>query len=497
MPSATRNGLIIALAAFSGCAVGPNFHRPAPPQTDRYTAQPMDVAPAEAAAQPAEATASASAADSMEQSFVLGQNPQADWWRGFGSDAINALIEESLKANPTVQAAEATLRQARENVAAQRGLYFPTVQASAGASKNRDAVQVLSPTLASGAATYALYTPQLTVALVPDLFGANRRQVESLQALVDVSRYQYDAAYLTLITNVLSAAIQEAGYRAQVEATEQVISLERESLDVARRELDLGAIAEADVLAQDAALAQAQATLPPLRKSLDQQHDMLAALTGQLPGDARINAIQLDELSLPTTIPLGVPSKLVERRPDVRAAEAQLHSATAAVGVAIANMLPQITLSGAIGNVATETSQLFKNSTEFWTIGASLSQTLFQGGTLYHRERAARAAMDIAGAQYRQAVLTAFQNVADSLRALAADGDAVRAEDRAYATSQASLAIVKQQYALGAVSYLALLNAQQTYQQAVIGRAQALMNRYADTAALYLALGGSAPEPHG
>jgi NodT family efflux transporter outer membrane factor (OMF) lipoprotein len=485
----------VALTSLSDCAVGPNFHHPAAPQTDRYTAQPMQAAPTEAIAQPPAAATLGTDLPFSEQSFVLGQNPQAEWWRDFGSSAVDTLIEQALKANPSMQAAEATLRQARENVAAQRGLYFPNVQASGGVSKNRDAVQVLSPTLASGAATYALYTPQLTVALVPDLFGANRRQVESLQALVDVSRYQYDAAYLTLITNVLSAAIQEAGYRAQVEATEQVIALERESLEVAQRELALGAIAEADVLAQDAALAQVEATLPPLRKSLDQQHDLLAVLTGQLPGDAVIKSIQLDELTLPITIPVGVPSQLVARRPDVRAADAQLHAATAAVGVAIANMLPQITLSGAIGNVATESSQLFTNFTEFWTIGASLSQTLFQGGTLYHRERAARAAVDVAGAQYRQAVLTAFQNVADTLRALAADGDAVRTEDRAFGTSQASLAIVRQQYDLGAVSYLALLSAQQLYQQAVIGRAQAQMNRYADTAALYMALGGSAPEP--
>lgn len=330
---------------------------------------------------------------------------------------------------------------------------------------------------------------------VPDLFGGNRRQVESLQALADANRYEYDAAYLTLIANVVSAAIQEAGLRAQIEATQQVISLERESLGVMRQELDLGAIAESDVLAQDAALAQIETTLPPLQKSLDQQHDLLAALTGRLPGDAPISQIELDQLALPAEIPIGVPSQLVERRPDVRAAEAQLHAATAAVGVAIANMLPQITLSGAIGNVATQTNQIFAGSTEFWTLGASLSQTLFQGGTLYHRERAARAGVDIAGAQYRAAVLTAFQNVADALRALTSDGDAVRAQERAYTVATDSLAIVRQQFDLGAVSYVALLNAQQTYQQAIIGRAQALTNRYADTAALYQALGGAAPAP--
>jgi NodT family efflux transporter outer membrane factor (OMF) lipoprotein len=480
MPRVTRRALtILAGAALASCAVGPNFHRPAAPSTERYTVQPLPTPDSPTAA--------------GQQSFVPGQNPPVDWWKGFGSSEVDALVDQALRANPTMQAAEATLRQSQENVAAQRGAYFPTVQAAFSASKNRNAVQVLAPTLTSGVATFALYTPQLTVSFVPDLFGGNRRQVESLQALADANRYEYDAAYLTLVANVVSAAIQEAGLRAQVEATQQVINLERESLAVMRRELELGAIAEADVLAQDAALAQIEATLPPLQKSLDQQHNMLAVLTGQLPGDAPTSHVELDQLTLPMQIPVGVPAQLVERRPDVRAAEAQLHAATATVGVTIANMLPQITLSGAIGNVATETNQIFSGMTEFWTAGASLSQTLFAGGTLYHRERAARAGVDIAGAQYRLAVLTAFQNVADALRALAADGDAVRAQERAYSASMASLAITRQQFDLGAVSYLALLIAQQTYQQAVIGRAQALMNRYADTAALFQALGGSAP----
>ncbi len=471
MPPRAAKLAIMATAALAGCAVGPNFHPPAPPATERYTAQPLD------------------------QSFLPNKIPSEQWWLGFGSSEIDGLVDQALRANPTMQAAEATLRQSLETVAAQRGAFFPSVQVQASASRNRNAVQVLAPTLTSGAATFALYTPQLTVSYVPDLFGGNRRQVESLQALADANRYEYDAAYLTLIANVVSAAIQEAGLRAQIEATQQVISLERESLGVMRQELDLGAIAESDVLAQDAALAQIETTLPPLQKSLDQQHDLLAALTGRFPGDAPISKIELDQLTLPAEIPIGIPSQLVERRPDVRAAEAQLHAATAAVGVAIANMLPQITLSGAIGNVATQTNQIFAGSTEFWTLGASLSQTLFQGGTLYHRERAARAGVDIAGAQYRAAVLTAFQNVADALRALTTDGDAVRAQERAYTAATDSLAIVRQQFDLGAVSYVALLNAQQTYQQAIIGRAQALTNRYADTAALYQALGGTAPAP--
>jgi NodT family efflux transporter outer membrane factor (OMF) lipoprotein len=468
---------LLAAAAVCGCAVGPNFHAPAAPQTNHYTAQPL----------PSD--------DTGGVHVVAGADPPPDWWRGFGSDEIDSLVQQALRANPNMQAAEATLRQSLENVAAQRGYYFPTVQAQGSATRNRDATQVLSPTLTSGASTYSLYTPQLTVGFVPDLFGGNRRQVESLQAQADANRFEYDAAYLTLVANVVSAAIQEAGLRAQVQATQQVIELERESLSVMRAQLDLGAIAEGDVLAQQAALAQIEATLPPLLKGLDQQHDLLAALTGQLPGDAPDTTLVLDQLRMPAEIPVGVPSELVQHRPDVRAAQAQLHAATAEVGVAIANMLPQITITGQIGNVATQGTQVFSDMNEFWTLGASLSQTLFAGGTLYHKERAARAGIDIAGAQYRQAVLTAFQNVADALRALAADADAVTLEERGFQASSASLEIAKQQYGLGAVGYLALVSAQQTYQQAAIGRAQALMNRYSDAAALFQALGGSAPDP--
>jgi NodT family efflux transporter outer membrane factor (OMF) lipoprotein len=467
--------LLLAGTALHGCAVGPNFHHPAAPKVDSYTLQPLP-AP-DGPGSPA---------------FVPGKAPSASWWKGFGSPELDALVDAALHANPTMQAAEASLRQAQENVKAQQGAYFPDLSGSAAASRSRDA-EVLSPVLASGAPIFNLYTPQLSVSFVPDLFGANRRAVESLAAQAEASRDEYDAAYITLVANVVSAAIQEAGLRQQVAATGEVIAEERESLEVMRRELELGAIAEADVLAQDAALANLEATLPPLQKSLDQQHDMLAALTGKLPAELPATHIELDQLTLPTEIPVDVPAQLIERRPDVRAAEAQLHAATAEVGVAIANMLPQITLTGAIGHTATQTGDLFKNFTEFWTAGASLSQTLFDGGTLYHRERAARAGLDLAGAQYRSAVLTAFQNVADALRALASDADAVRAEERAYQASFASLKIAHQQFDLGAVSYLSLLTAEQTYQQAIVGRAQAQTNRYADTAALFEALGGRAP----
>lgn len=270
-----------------------------------------------------------------------------------------------------------------------------------------------------------------------------------------------------------------------------MIALEQESLTVLNRELELGAIAQADVLAQEAALAQLEGTLPPLNKQLQLTRDQLAVLTGHLPADFRTLRFELDQLVLPRDLPLGVPSQLVERRPDVRAAEAQLHSATAQVGVAIANRLPQLTITGNIGSTAPLFADLFKPGTGFWSIGGNAAETLFAGGTLLHRQRAAEAALDQARAQYRSAVLTAFQNVADALHALDTDADALRAAGRAEQATRSSLDIARRQLELGSVSYLALVNSEQAYQQAVVSLAQARVNRYSDTAALFQALGGS------
>jgi len=463
-----------------GACVGPNFHKPTPPQVDRYTIEPM-----------AAATASPEGPGGAAQKFLLEQDVPRNWWTLFGSARLDALVREALRANPDVLSAQAALRQALENAAAQRGSYFPTVQGEFDASRNRNATGVLAPDLASGTPQFNLFTPQVTVSYVPDIFGANRRQVESLAAQAEASRFQLDATYLTLTANVVTAAIQAAGLRAQIEATERVISLEQESLAVLKHQLELGAIAEVDVYAQDAALAQLQATLPPLRRQLEQNRDQLAVLTGRLPADFKDPGLALDQLALPADLPLGVPSQLVERRPDVRAAEAQLHAATAQVGVAIANMLPQILITGDAGSTATMMSDLFRSGTGFWSIGANATQTLFAGGTLLHRKRAADAALDQAGAAYKSAVLTAFQNVADALHALDTDADALDAAGRAETAARKSLDVTRHQLELGSVSYLALVVAEQTYQQAVVSVIQARSGRFTDTAALFQALGGS------
>ena len=471
--------LTCGLLGLCAC-VGPNFHRPAAPRVDRYTA----------AAIPAE-TAAAAGPGGAAQRFLMEKEVPRDWWTLFKSQQLDALVAEALRANPDVASAQAALRQAQENAAAERGSLFPGVQAGFDASRNHDALGVLSPTLASPQSFFNLFRPQVTVSYVPDVFGANRRLIESLAAQAEVSRHALDATYLTLIANVVTSAIQEAGFKAQLDALRRSIALEQDSLAVMRRQLELGAIAESDVYAQEAALAQLEASLPPLNRQRLQNLDLLATLTGQLPSTLQPPSLSLDDMTLPMDLPLGVPAELVERRPDVRAAEAQLHAATAAVGVSIANLLPQIVITADIGSSATLMSDLFKAGTGFWSADASASQTLFAGGALMHRKRAADAALDQAGAQYKSAVLTAFRNVADALHALQSDADSLSAATHSMETSRKSLDVVRQQLQIGSVSTLALITAEQSYQQALAAHAQARANRLADTAALFQALGGS------
>lgn len=472
---------IAALAVtglFSGCAVGPDFERPAAPAIDGYTREPLP-----------EKTASAEVPGGEEQKFVRDLDVAAQWWTLFQSPQLNALIEKALKANPTVHMAQAALRVAQEQVYAQQGYYYPTVQANYSRTRQRDSA-TLAPTLNSGDAVFNLHTAQVTVGYTPDVFGGLRRQVESLQAQANSQRFLLEATYLTLTSNVVAAAVQEAGLRSQIAAVKDIIEVNSKSLELLRRQFATGFVAGLDVAAQEAALAQAQQALPPLQKQLEQTRNLLAALAGRFPAEGSEEIFELSTLRLPDELPVSLPSKLVEQRPDVRAAEEQLHAASAEIGVAVANMLPQFTISAARGGTATVFSQMFADGNPFWSVVGNVTQTIFAGGTLLHRKRAAEAAFDQAAAQYRSTVITAFQNVADALYALQADAEALKAAVNSERAAKVSLDLVTKQLQFGQVNYLALLNAQQTYQQALISRSQAQANRFADTAALFQALGG-------
>ncbi len=469
---------LTAVVLFSGCVVGPDFQRPSPPAVDGYTPQPLTAT-----------STAASLAGGEEQRFVMSKDIPHEWWELFKSPSLNALIEESLKANPSVDAAKAALRQAKENVLAQRGYYYPTVRAGYSATRAKDS-KTISPVLNSGQEPYSLHTAQVNVSFVPDVFGGNRRQVESLQALADFQRFQLEATYLTLTSNVVAAAIQEASLRAQISATQSIIKIETEMLGQLRRQFELGYVAGLDVAAQEAALAQAQQTLPPLQKQLAQTRDQLVALAGRLPNEELEEKFDLTALSLPQELPVSLPSKLVEQRPDIRAAEEQMHSASALVGVAVAARFPNITLSADLGSTATAIGHMFSPGTGFWSLAGNAAQTVFDAGILKHRQLAAEAGLDQADAQYRSTVIAAFQNVADTLHALQSDADALKAAVAFEQAAKRSLDLARRQLELGYVNYLSVLSAEQAYQQAVTNLVQAQANRFADTAALLMALGG-------
>ena len=456
-----------------GCAVGPNFHRPAPPAVASYTRAPVP----------------ADLGGGTGQTLAAGADVPGQWWTLFRSPALNRLIELGLKNNADLQSAKAALRSARETYYAQQGAFFPTVDASYNVTRQQ-ATNTLAPPLSSNINLFTLHTAQLTVAYTPDLFGGIRRQTETVAAQAEAQRFETEAAYLTLTSNLAAAAIQEASLRGQIAATERIIALNRDVLGLLQQQKAAGQISGADVAAQEALLAQAEQGLPPLQKQLAQQVDMIAALTGRLPSEAPDDGVELAALTLPPDVPLSLPSKLVEQRPDVRVAEANLHAASAQVGVAIANRLPSFTLSGNAGGASTAFSSLFSGGAGFWSVTGGVTQPIFQGGALYHRQRAAEATFDQAKAQYRSTVIDAFQNVADALQALRADAQALKAADRAERSAEASLTIVRKQLELGGVSNVAVLNAEQTYRQALISQAQAQANRYADTVALIQALGG-------
>jgi NodT family efflux transporter outer membrane factor (OMF) lipoprotein len=468
----------VLILVFAGCTVGPKYKKPVAPADAGYTSAPMTTT-----------SATPNVVGGEAQQFANGRDIAGEWWELFHSKPLNDLIERSLKANPDIKAAQAALLVARENTAAQRGYYYPSISAGFGADHSKSSSN-LSPVTNTNALTYSLYTPEVSVSFVPDVFGQNRRTVEALKAQEEQARFSLAATHITLSSNVVAAAIQEASLRGQIEATEELITINTDMLGIFRRQLERGYVSRLDVAAQEAQLAQVVATLPPLLKQLAQQRDLLAALSGGFPNQNMTESFELANLQLPQQLPVSLPSQLVEQRPDVRQAEENLHAACALVGVAVANRLPNFTITADAGSMATIFSKMFTDSTGFWDVAGGVMQPIFEGGALIHRERAAKAAYTEAEEQYRSAVLTAFQNVADTLNALQQDADALKTAAAAREAAGVTLDLTKKQYQTGYVNYLGLLNAEQSYQQALINLVQAQANRYADTAALFQALGG-------
>lgn len=455
---------VLLSVCLCACANGPEAVRPSAPAATRFTrpdgpAEPEQVLPV-----------------------------RADWWRSYGSVELNALVERALRRNPGIEAAAANLRAAQANVAAQRGMFLPSVQLGLGASRQGSGSTLASP-LANGSTPFNLHTAQLGISLVPDVFGANQRMVASLQAQANGQRYQLDAMRIALASDVVAAVVQLASVQAQQQTVEAMLAVAREQLAHQKRLSDAGYANGLDLASQEQALAQAEALLPPLRKQAEQTRDLLAMWCGDLPEQVLPN-FQLSQLQSPDPLPAALPSQLLDQRPDVQAAMEQLDASQALVGVARAALLPQISLSAGMGFSGESLAGLLARGNLVWGVSAGLAQTLFSGGTLQARVQGAQAGADAALAQYRSAVLGAFQNVADALYALDADRQAWRSAQAAERASNTLLRLSQQQFEQGYLSGLALLGVRQAALQASLASVMAQGSYLADTVVLHQALGG-------
>ncbi|MGB5081540.1 MAG: efflux transporter outer membrane subunit [Burkholderiales bacterium] len=473
-------GCTVVATAFllAGCAVGPDYRAPDAPAVGLYTDKP----------QPAQ-TETVQVRGGEAQRFELGARISAEWWTLFGSPELDKLMRTALAGHPTLAAAQAALRQAEENLNAQYAVLYPSVDAGLSAKRQRiSGASAGNPAIPGS--VFNLYNASVNVSYAIDVAGGARRELEALQAGVDFQRFQLEATYLSLTANLATTAFREASLREQIRATREIAGLQERQAQLVEKQFELGALSRADVLAQRAQLAQTRASLPPLEKALAQTRNQLAVLIGKFPGEAGLPQLDLAAFQLPQELPLSLPSDLVRQRPDIRAAETVLHQTNARIGVAQALMFPQLTLSGSYGVASTSTANLFDPGNVIWNIGAGLLQPIFHAGQLQARKRGAEAAYDQAFAQYQLTVLGAFQNVADVLYALEFDAVALKAQAEAEAAARESLDMTNKQLQFGSANYLALFNAQRQYEQAKIGLVQAQAARYADTAALFQALGG-------
>lgn len=470
----------IATLGLAACAVGPDFHTPKAPDVKGYTSTSLPVT-----------TAPVKGNDLVDktQTYVDGLDIPGEWWALYHSPALDRMIKQGIANSPNLAAAKATLIEAKENYRAQIGTsYAPSITAN-GSAQREQGNEASSGGSATGS-PFNLYNSSVSVSYILDVFGGQRRTVEASKAQVDYERYELAAAYLSLTANIVTTAITAASYQAQISATQALIKAEEEDLVITQKQMKLGGASGANVLTQANTLAQNRALLPPLQNNLNQTLNALAVLLGVMPANLPPLDINLDSLTLPADLPVSLPSKLVEQRPDILASSAQLHTASANVGIATANLLPQITLTGSYGAEANHTNTLFSGNSTVWAFGGQLMQPVFNGGALRAQRRSAIAAYQVAAAQYQQTVLQAFQNVADSLQALQTDALSLSAQQQAESTAKGTLDMTQKQYRLGGASYLNVLTAQAQYQQARVNYIQAEATRYSDTAALFQALGG-------
>jgi len=456
------------------CAVGPDFVRPTPPAANRYTRE--------------QSVAGTSAADGQAQIYAPGAALAADWWRLFKSAPLDAMVKQAVANSPTLEAAEASLRQSQDNLRAGYGVFFP--QIDAGLSGGRQRTAPLQQGVQAPGSIFNLITLGATISYALDVFGGERRTIEALRSQVSYQRYLGKAAYLALTANVVNTSIARAAYAAQIRATERLITLEQQQLAATEAQVRAGTSPYSNVLSMRSLIAANQALLAPLQQKLSQSEHLLATLQGVLPSEARLPDIDISGFSLPLDLPVSLPSELVRQRPDILSAEAQMHVASANIGVATAAMFPSFSLTGTYGAAGNSLGNLWAGNGRFWSIGPAVTIPLFHGGTLWFNRKAAIDAYDVSQANYRQTVLAAFAQVADSLQALEHDANALQAQVDAQRAAGEALDMLQVNYRAGMAAYLDVLTADVQFHMATIAYLQAVAQRHQDTVALFAALGG-------
>ena len=471
-PQARRAAVFGAAVLLAACTVGPDYQRPAAPRDQAYTSEPLDNLP------------------QGGQQLAPGQDPGADWWSGFHNPALDATMQQALAGNRNLAAAQATLAQAQEALKASSGALYPQLTLDAGAGRQKYGAQFLGP---QAVPPFNYYSVGPSVSYLLDYTGGQRRAVEQQRALADYQGFQLRAATLSLTGNVAQQALAIAAARAQIAALEALLEEDRKNLALVQTAFAAGSVTRVDVLSAQSQLANDQTLLAPLHQQLSTARHALAILAGKTPAQWTPPDFELEQMNLPQTLPLSLPSELAHRRPDILAAEAQLHAATAAVGVATSKLYPQVNLTASLSQQSSSLSQFFDASSTAWGLAAGLSAPLFDGGTLRAQRRGAQDAARAALASYQQVVLQSFGQVADVLTALDHDAEQLAAQKNALDSAQANLDLTRQSYGVGNVGVLQVLDAERQYQQARLGYVRAQAQRYQDTAQLFLALGGSAP----
>lgn len=456
-------------ASVLSCAVGPDFQKPDVPQVSSFTREPGTL-------------------EVGELSSI-----DADWWKAYGSPQLDVLVQLALKNNPNIDVAIANLKVAQQNVIAQQGFFFPQVGAGLTASR-QNVGSTLAPAINGTTSVYGLQTAQLSVGFTPDIFGGNRRQVESLKAIANAQELQLEALRITIATTVIATAVQEAVFREQLQMAKESVEAAKLQMVHAKRMADLGYISGIDLANQESAYAQAASQVPALKKLREQTLDMLAALCGQVPSQPLLLP-NLDSIHIPAKLPNALPSTLVGRRPDVKIAEEMVRASNAQIGVAISNMIPQFSITGVLGGSATAFSEMFNGANNIWGIAGGVGQPIFAGGSLFARKNAAEAAYDASLAQYRATVIAAFQNVADTLYAIDNDGKLYQLARDSELANQKVYDKTLQQFDQGYTSEPGLLAAKQQYLQSKMNAIQAYSVYLGDSAALYQSLGGGWKEP--